>query len=106
MADKKKPMGEKQKYRKADARGAGPGATGRAKVKAASDIDKKAKTMSDEELHAKRKYYSPDSTTWGMREEAGRLLVKDYERGIKDKKMAKGGLVEPKAKPAKKPGKK
>lgn len=86
----KKPMSDAQKYRKANARGAGPGAEGRAKIRAAEKLAKK----SEAEL-SKRNV--GEGTIYGLRTEGSRKLGQDYARKIGGKGeegyYAKGGLV-------------
>jgi len=62
----KQPMKDAQKYRAANARGAGPGAEGRAKIRAAEKVAGKA----------------GESTVYGLRSEGGRKLGQDYARKI------------------------
>lgn len=91
----KKPMSADQKYRKANARGAGPGAEGRAKIKAGEKLAKKSET----EL-AKRNV--GEGTIYGLRSEGARKLGQDYARKIGGKGeegyYAKGGPVAKKGK--------
>lgn len=93
----KKPMSDAQKYRPANARGAGPGAEGRAMLRAAEKIRKATSRMSDAEKS--RRNYSDDSTLYGMTDLAGRKLAEDYKRKIggpareNPKGYAKGGMI-------------
>jgi hypothetical protein len=73
MAEKGKFKGsDAQKYRSAGARGPGPGAIGRAKIRAAKDIASKSKGFENE------------GTIYGLRNEGSRLLGQDYGRKIGD----------------------
>jgi len=77
----KKPMSDAQKYRRANARGAGPGAEGRAKIKAAEKLDK----IPEKERERRN---VGEGTIHGLRTEGSRLLGQDYGRSI-------GGKGEP-----------
>ena len=82
MAEKGKFKGsDAQKYRNAGARGPGPAAVGRAKIRAAKAIDEAVKTMSPEEQHRRD---IGEGTIWGLRTEGSRLLGQDYGRKIGD----------------------
>lgn len=87
----KQPMSDAQKYRKANARGAGPGAEGRAKIRAAEKIAKKPQSELDNQ-----------GTIYGLRTEGSRKLGQDYARKIGGKGeegyYAKGGPVAKKGK--------
>lgn len=61
-----------QKYRSAGARGPGPGAIGRGKIRAAKYIASKSKDFENE------------GTIYGLRNEGSRLLGQDYGRKIGD----------------------
>lgn len=61
-----------QKYRSAGARGPGPGAIGRAKIRAAKFLDD---NFQDE---------AGEARIWGLRTEGSRLLGQDYGRKIGD----------------------
>jgi hypothetical protein len=83
----KKPMSDDQKYRPANARGAGPGAEGRAKIKAS------------EKLAGKSKGYDNEGTIYSLRQKGGERLAEDYRRKIGAKasvnspRYSKGGMV-------------
>ena len=66
----KKEMSDFQRYKPANARGAGPGAEGRAKIRAAEHISRKVKG------------YGHEATIFGLRDEGSRLLGEDYKRRI------------------------
>ena len=68
----KKPMSIAQKYRRANARGAGPGAEGRAKIATAEMIAKDPKKYDK----------AGEGTVYGLRAEGSRLLGQDYARKI------------------------
>ncbi len=91
----KKPMSDAQKYRSASARGMGPGAEGRAKIKAAEKIDK-APAKERERRNV------GEATIYGLRSDGSRLLGQDYGRSIGGKGgigyYKKGGMVEGSAK--------
>lgn len=71
----KKRMSEDQKYRKATARGPGPGAEGRAKIKAAEKLAKKSeKELAERDVG--------EGTIYGLRSEGSRKLGQDYARKI------------------------
>lgn len=64
----KSPMSDAQKYRPANARGMGPGAEGRAKIRASNKIAEKSKG------------YSNEATVWGLKQDGGKKLAEDYSR--------------------------
>lgn len=68
----KKPMSDAQKYRRANARGAGPGAEGRAKIRTAEMIAKDPKKADK----------AGEGTLYGLRTEGSSLLGQDYARKI------------------------
>ena len=68
----KTPMSNAQKYRRANARGAGPGAEGRAKIATAEMIAKDPKKYDK----------AGEGTVYGLRAEGSRLLGQDYARKI------------------------
>ena len=86
----KKPMSDAQKYRRANARGAGPGAEGRAKIKTAEKLDK----IPEKERERRN---VGEGTIYGLRTEGSRLLGQDYARSIGGKGepgyYKKGGMV-------------
>ncbi len=86
----KKPMSDAQKYRPANARGAGPGVEGRAKIKAGEKLAKK----SEAELYKRN---VGEGTIYNLRSEGGSKLAQDYARSIGGNGgagyYAKGGMV-------------
>lgn len=71
----KKRMSNDQKYRKSTARGPGPGAEGRAKIKAAEKLAKKSeKELAERDVG--------EGTIYGLRSEGSRKLGQDYARKI------------------------
>lgn len=64
----KTPMSDAQKYRPANARGMGPGAEGKAKIRASNQIASKSKG------------YDSEATVWGLKQDGGKKLAEDYSR--------------------------
>jgi hypothetical protein len=86
----KKPMSDAQKYRRANARGAGPGAEGRAKIKAAEKIA----------ADPKKAEKAGEGAIYGLRTAGASKLGEDYARKIGGNGQPgyykKGGKVESK----------
>jgi lipopolysaccharide export system protein LptA len=86
----KKKMSDAQKYRRANARGAGPEAEGRAKIRAAAKIDKAPAAE-------KERRGIGESTVYNLRNEGSRLLGQAYGRKVGDVGergyYSKGGAV-------------